>query len=88
MMFMLWCACTAVCVGLIITVAAQYMRISQAHTNADAIALAYVLGGSSSAQTLATITGARIESANEDNGGVITVVVQSEGVRIQAQASR
>jgi len=88
MMSILWCACTAVCVFLIATVAGQYMSITRAHTNADAIALAYVLGGSSSAQALATITGARIESANEDNGGVITVVVQSEGVRIQAQASR
>ena len=88
MMFMLWCACTAVCVFLVATVAGQYLRITRAHTNADAIALAYVLGGSSTAQSLAAITGAHIESANEDIGGVITVVVQSEGVRIQAQASR
>ena len=88
MMSILWCACTAVCVFLIAAVAAQYMRISRAHTNADAIALAYVLGGSSSAQTLAIITGTHIQSANEDGDGIITVVVQSEGVRIQAQASR
>lgn len=88
MLFMLWCACTAVCVFLVATVAGQYLRITRAHTNADAIALAYVLGGSLNAQSLTAITGARIESANEDIGGVITVVVQSEGVRIQAQASR
>jgi hypothetical protein len=88
MMFMLWCACTAVCVFLIVAVAAQYMRISRAHTNADAIALAYVLGGLSSAQALATITGTHIQSANEDSDGIITVIVESEGVRIQAQASR
>ncbi len=88
MLFMLWCACTAVCMFLVATVAGQYLRITRAHTNADAIALAYVLGGSSTGRSLAAITGARIESANEDIGGVITVVVQSEGVRIQAQASR
>jgi hypothetical protein len=50
--------------------------------------LAYVLGGSSSAQALATITGTHIQSANEDSDGIITVIVDSEGVRIQAQASR
>jgi hypothetical protein len=88
MMSILWCACTAVCVFLIATVAGQYMRIMRAHTNADAIALAYVLGGSSSAQALATITGTHIQSANEDSDGIITVIVESEGVRIQAQASR
>ena len=84
---LLWCACTAVCVLLIASVGTRLITVAQARAHADAIALAVVLGDELSAQSLAQLVDAKIISVNRD-GQQVSVVIEFDGVHIQARATR
>ena len=84
---LLWCACTAVCVLLIASVGNRLITVAQARSHADAIALAVVLGDEPAAQSLAQLVNANIISINRDDEH-ISVVIEFDGVHVQARATR
>jgi hypothetical protein len=83
---LIWCALTVLgCIGIVRATATTLLR-AHGQGVADAVALAYVDHGATSAEQLAEVLGVSISSVSKNPGGFITVVVRADNFTATSSA--